>query len=200
MIPRSLLPLVPLALAVLVATGAGADDSDPPAYYDRNEIPGHYTVGLYADRAGTSREVELDADEEYVEAFIGITGDSTQTFSAVVFKVETPRGVEMDGPIRWFTIPGLQQWNSAVEQGVQVEFNYACQEQVDGAPAMLGRVRLRVEKDFDRGEVEIGPHTQFGLSVELCDHYLWPKPFADGLPLTIERKKSFWSKLQSLFG
>jgi len=182
-------------LAIVVTTTVAQQN-----YYDRKQIPGSYTVGLYADRAGTSRVFKLEEGQDAVEAWIGLSGDSTQTFSAVVFRIELPDGVELGGPVRWLPIPGLQQWKSAVGLGVQVEFNYECQEQINGAPAMLGRVHFKVAEDFDRGDVVVGPHNEHGLSVELCDHALWPKPYAQGLPLTIERKRSFWSKLQKLFG
>lgn len=190
----TLLGLGLLAVAVVGTTLAQQN------FYDRKEIPGSYTVGLYADRAGTSREFTLEEGEDRVEAWIGLTGDSTQVFSAVVFRLEIPEGVELAGPVRWLPIPGLQQWESAVGLGMQVEFNYECQPMVDGAPAMLGRVHFQVDEEFERGEVQVGSHNEHGLSVELCDQDLWPKPYAEGLPLTIERKKSFWAKLQSLFG
>jgi hypothetical protein len=168
-------------------------------YYDRNKVPGNYTIGLYVDDAGRSRQAKLRPDQESVEAFIGITGDSTTVFSGMAFALQLPEGIELDGPIHWRTIEGLEQWG-ALEGGVQVEFNKVCQEQTGPEPLMLGRIRFRVDPKFARGEIVVAEHLRWGCSVELCNpDQSWPKPYATGLGLEVERDESIWNKVKGIF-
>jgi hypothetical protein len=188
-------------LAIAAGTLPGAGDAAAQAtYYDRSEVPGHYTLGLYPKADGTGDKVVLDGDDDVFEAFLGVTGDSTQVFSGLVFGLEVPEGIELDGAIRWNAIPGLTQWGSPFEEGVRVEFNKDCQAQTTATPVVVGRVQFNVDENFQGGEIVVRGHRRWGVSVELCDPARdWPKPFADPVNLTVERKRSFWSKLQDMF-
>ncbi len=171
------------------------------SYATPDEIPGHYTVGIYADNTGTSRELELPPGEQVFDCFIGITGDSTKIFSALVFRLELPLGATLDRPITWAPVPGLKQIESALEGGTQIEFNKECILQTTDLPAIVGRMRIRMSADLDRLEITPLPHRSFGLSVELCDESReWPKPYAEALSLQVTRKRSFLQRLRSLFG
>ena len=167
----------------------------------RRSVPGHYVVGLYADALGTSNRVELQKGQDEFEAWLGISGDSTRVFSAVVFRLKVPRGLRIDGPIQWRVVHGLAETGIVTDPGVQVEFNVECLQQLAATPVMLGRVRFAVERrDFEAGTVEVMRHEQWGLSIELCQpDKAWPKPFADPVHLDVTRKRSFWNRLQDLF-
>ncbi len=168
--------------------------------YDRNEVPGAYTLGLYANESLTSHEITFDKDVELIEAFIAIAGDSTRVFSGAAFGLDMPFGVELDGAIRWRNIPGLKQMGSPTEKGMELQFWQECQEMTGTTPVALGRVRMRVSPTFEKGEVTVRGHKDWGLSVELCDpEASWPKPYATGLSVTLERKTSLWSKITSMF-
>lgn len=197
---RAVRVLACVALALPVLTGGTGGAWGQSLYYDRSEVPGNYTLGLYADPAGQSRHVELEPGQESVEVHIGITGDSTRVFSAIVFALDLPEGIRLEGPIRWRAIEGLTQWGSPVDAGVQVEFNKVCQEQTGSEPVMVGRIRFAVDPEFESGEITVTGHRRWGVSVELCkaDEY-WPKPYATGLGVTVERKKSLWGKVRGLF-
>lgn len=189
-----------LVVAILVAVGATTGVAQS-TYYDRNEIPGHYTVGFYADQEASRHEISLEEGEQTFECWVAVSGDSTRVFSAVVFRMELPTGVELDGPIVWAPLDGLKQTDSATGSGAQVEFNQECLEQVGDQPAVIGRMRLRVSPEV--GDFVLTPleHRKFGLSVELCDGAKgWPKPFADPVSLEVHRKKGLWSRIQSWFG
>lgn len=187
-------------VAILVLASSGSEAFAQATYYDRSEVPGHYTLGLYTDADGATDKIVLPGDQSVFEAYLGITGDSTQVFSGVVFGFDLPEEVELEGAIRWNTIPGLTQWGSPLEEGVRVEFNKECQAQTTAKPVMVGRVRFKVTEDFQGGEIVVRGHRKWGVSVELCDPTRdWPKPFADPVHLTVERKQSFWSKLQDIF-
>ena len=189
-------------LACLVIGCLAAFSAAQETFYDRSEIPGHYTVGLYADANGRSREILLEPGQDKFEAWIGITGDSTRSFSALVCRIQLPRGIAIDGPLLWKPIHGLVQWGTPTGEGLQVEFNRECEEYDGIIPSMVGRIQFKVErKDFEAGTIEISKHRKWGVSVELCDPASsWPKPFAEALNLDVARKKSFWQKLRGLFG
>jgi hypothetical protein len=184
-------------VALPVATAFAQSDD----YYERDEIPGHYSVGIYADKFGKSRELEVPSGEQVFDCFIGITGDSTKVFSALVFRLEFPLGASLDRPITWAPVPGLKQTDSLLGKGAKVEFNKECIVQNGTAPAIVGRMRVRVAADLEEFEIQPLAHRKFGLSVELCDDArVWPKPFAEALPLKITRKRGFLQRVHSLFG
>ena len=59
---------------------------------------------------------------------------------------------------------------------------------------------LTVELGFEKAVMTPEKHSQFGLSVELCDDSrYWPKPYAEGLSLEIVRKTSFWDRMRNWF-
>lgn len=205
--------LLPALSSLLLALGAVADTAAqtpaPPTsetsrlggYANREEIPGHYSVGIYADDQGSSQKISLPAGEQLVDCFIGISGDSTRTFSALVFRLELPLGVTLDRPITWVPVPGLKQEDSVLGEGAKVEFNKECIVQESDQPAIVGRMRLRVAADVEDFEVLPLAHNDFGLSVELCDDArLWPKPYAEARPLTVTRKRGFFERIRALFG
>jgi len=187
-----------LIVFALCAGLASAQD----AYYDRKDIPGHYTLGLYADADGRSSEIVLEPGQDHFEAWIGITGDSTRTFSALVCRVELPRGIAIDGPAMWKPIHGLVQWGTPTGEGLQIEFNKECLNYDGIKPAMAGRLKFKVDrKDFEQGTIQLAGHRKWGISIELCDPDRgWPKPYCDAIDLTVSRKKTFWQKLRGLFG
>lgn len=170
-------------------------------FHDRDAVAGNYTVGLYADANGTQSKLVLESDQIEFEAWIGLTGDSTRVFSGTAFGLDLPREVQIDGAIRWNTMPGLSQWGVVTAQGVQAEFAQSCARQTTRLPAMLGRIRFSVEEDFLQGTLVVRPHVKHGLSVELCylDGDWWPKPFAEPVSLEVERKQGFWDRLRNLF-
>jgi len=199
-----------VALATLsVANDSAAQAPDPPTgeaarlggYANREEIPGHYTVGIYADDKGSSRKLVLPKGEQVFDCFIGITGDSTRTFSALVFRLELPLGVSLDKPITWVPVPGLKQEDSVLGEGAKVEFNKECIVQETDQPAIVGRMRIRVAADVSDFEILPLAHNDFGLSVELCDDSrLWPKPYAEARPMKVTRKRGFFARIRALFG
>jgi hypothetical protein len=199
---RSLRTFVSVALAaIVVALCLAAAFAQPGGYYKRDEIPGHYSVGIYADKFGKSRELEIPNGEQVFDCFIGITGDSTKVFSALVLRLEFPLGATLDKPITWAPVPGLKQTDSLLGNGAKVEFNKECIVQNGTAPAIVGRMRVRMAADLDELEIHPLAHREFGLSLELCDDArVWPKPFAEALPLKITRKRGFLQRVHSLFG
>lgn len=195
---RNLVPLILLALVALSAwhpAGASAQ-----GYYDRKAVPGNYTIGFYADFEATSREITLAKGEDRFEAFIGITGDSTRVFSGLVFRVELPRGVELDGPIIWRPLEGLRQYEAVEGVGTSVNFPQACVQSVGNSAVVVGRIAFRVAPDVKEVVMEPLGHRTFGLSVELCQpDESFPKPYATGLPIVVKREQSFWDRIASWF-
>lgn len=169
-------------------------------HYDRRAVPGNYTIGLYADREGTSRVLTLPKGEDRFEAFIGITGDSTRVFSGLAFRVILPFGVTLDGPIVWQPLPGLKQYDAVEVKGTLVNFPEACVQSEGDIPVMVGRIPFRLAHEVERVTLEPVAHIEFGLSVELClPDSSYPKPFAQGLDITVERSLSFWDRITSWF-
>jgi len=205
---KNSLRLVSFALIVVVSIGtAGAQLLEPTqrgtedkGNYDRNEVPGHYTVGFYADERGSSTELELPKGQDTFEVWLGITGDSTRVFSSVVLGLELPYGVEVTGPIVWIPRDRLKESGDLLGLGMMVEFPHDCAQQKSPAPAMLGRLPLRMQPGVNEATLTPGPQTPFGLSVELCsDSDAWPKPYADPVSLTVRRSRSFWDRLTGWF-
>jgi hypothetical protein len=188
-----------MTLGNTAATPPGSGQSHPgPKASDLPAIPGHYTIGLYADAQGTTRSLELQADQSEFDAFVGVTGDSARTFSACAFTLRLPEGVTLEGAIHWRNIPGLQHWGNPALEGVRVEYADSCQAQRGTAPVILGRVPMKAQPTFRGGHIEVAGHKRFGCAVELCVPG-YPKPLADGLALTVERKRSLWRRLRDLF-
>ena len=188
--------------ALLLATllGLAAQTQAQSTYYDRNEIPGDYTIGLYTDSQGSSNTLVLDKDQDRFDMFIGITGDSTQIYSAVVFGIDLPAGIEVAGPIHWRPLEGLTQKGVLTDEGVQVEFNRSCVRQTEGLPAIIGRISMKLNVRFTDSEVIVREARPFGLSVELCDDSRgWPKPFAQPIHLSVSRQQSLWDKIRGWF-
>ena len=73
-------------------------------------------------------------------------------------------------------------------------------EQTGPEPLMLARIRFHVDPQFAQGEIAVADHIRWGCSVELCnpDNY-WPKPYATGLALEVERNESLWTKMKGIF-
>jgi hypothetical protein len=187
-------------VAVVAVIGPAGDVLGQSLYYDRNKVPGNYTVGIYADEKGQTREITLEEDSESFVVHIGITGDSTKVFSGLAFGLDMPEGIELDGAIRWRPIEGLSEFGILQEEGIQVEFNKVCQEQTTSEPLMMGRIRFRVNETFESGEIVLRGHRRFGVSLELCKpDEIWPKPYATGLGVTVERKSGLWNKMKGLF-
>lgn len=169
-------------------------------HYDRRAVPGNYTIGLYADLEGSSRTLTLPKGEDRFEAFIGITGDSTRVFSGLAFRVILPFGVTLDGPIVWRPLPGLKQYDAVEVKGTLVNFPEACVRSRSNMPVMVGRIPFRLAPEIKRVTLEPVAHIEFGLSVELClPDSSYPKPFAQGRGITVERSLSFWDRITSWF-
>ena len=111
--------LLILALALpagaqLLEQPAEESKDEPKAYYDRNEIPGHYTIGFYADEQGSSNELKIPKDATDFEVWIGVTGDSTRTFSGLAMSLDLPYGVDLGGAgIEPHRVPVDQQRTAA---------------------------------------------------------------------------------------
>lgn len=188
--------LLALVLLVMGAATALAQST----YYDRNEVPGHYTLGLYADEKATVRELEIGATDEYFDCYVGVTGDSTKVFSSVVFRLELPDGVHLREPVKWASIPDLSTQGQILGAGVETAFNNPCQGMRGPFPVQVGRIRLHVDPSFREATIVPLGHKQYGLSVELCQpDNAWPKPYATGLELTVRRKLGFFDRLRALF-
>jgi len=194
----------------IVLAGAGLasaqllepEPKKPPAKgtYSRTEIPGHYTVGFYADERGSSSGLELPDGQDRFEAWLGITGDSTRVFSGLVMRLDLPYGVKLDGPIAWIPRTKLKETGSLLGDGMTLEFQYDCAQLKSAAPVMLGRVRFRMQPGVNEAMLTPAPHKEFGLSVELCsDDDGWPKPYADPVSLSVRRSRSFWDRLTGWF-
>ena len=205
---KSSLRLVLPAFIILAGVGlAGAQLLEPEptkqtrtGTYDRHEIPGHYTLGFYADERGSSTELELPKGEDTFEAWLGITGDSTRVFSSLVMRLDLPYGVELDGPVKWTPRSGLKESGDLLGDGMTVEFQFDCAQQKSPAPVMLGRVPFRMQPGVNEAVLTPAPHKQFGLSVEICsDDDAWPKPYADPVSLSVRRSRSFWDRLTGWF-
>lgn len=191
----------PVALTLLLLALLGAAISaSAERFYDRNAIPGNFTIGIYSDEDGSSKKVTLGKDDDEFQVWIGLTGDSTRVFSGAVFKLQLPPHMETKGPVRWTAIPGLKSTGSLSDPGLSIEFNKACLRQTGPEPVMLGRLTFAVEPGFKKGTLMPEAHNGFGLSVELClPDGGWPKPYATGVALEVERKFSFIERIQSWF-
>lgn len=168
--------------------------------YDRHEIPGHYTVGFYADRGCTQTELKIEKDATEFEAWIGVSGDSTRIFSSVAMRLELPVGIELAGPIRWVPRSGLKETGDLFDPGITADFAHDCAQQKGMAPAVLGRIPLRILPGLDEATISPAPHMGYGLSVELCsDARAWPKPYADPVALHVRRSLSLWDRIAAWF-
>jgi hypothetical protein len=187
-----------LLLALALAGAASAQDK---GFHDRNAVPGNYFVGLYADNRGLATQLVLESDQLEFDAYIGVGGDSTKVFSGLVVGFDLPRGITVDGPIMWSSIPGLSQEGVATEGGLLVEFNKECVQQKGLTPAIVARIHFAADDDFESGTVEVRGHVKHGLSLELCEFDIdwWPKPFASPIHLELRRKKSFWDRVHDIF-
>lgn len=206
---RNLHALVPALLifaSALPAAGqlledtATEEDKKQPAYYDRNEIPGHYTIGFYADESGSKNELKIPRDATEFEVWIGVTGDSTRTFSGLAMSLDLPYGVEINGPIIWKPRERLKTSGDVLDPGLTLMMNFDCAIQKGLSPVMLGRMSMSIQPGINEVVVAPSPHRQFGLSVELCfDDLAWPKPYAEAVPLKVKRDLSLWDRITGLF-
>ena len=194
--------LAPLVLsALLVASMLGPVRANAQTVEDLTDLDaGDYTVGLYADPDGTSREVALDSDADSFTAYIGLTGDPMKVFSGVAFRIELPDFLEPAGPIRWTPIQGLTEKERVLgEIGGQVVFTN-CALQSGPKPFVLGRLELRVDPRFRTGTVAVLPHARHGLQVQLCGpNETWPKRNADPRALEVTRRTSLWDRITAWF-
>lgn len=196
-----------LLLAVAIpATGQlleGPEDpkkKDTAAYYDRNAVPGHYTIGFYSDETGSSKDLKIPKDATEFEVWIGVTGDSTRTFSGLAMSVELPYGVEPKGPIIWKPRERLKTQGELLDPGVTLSMTSDCAIQKGIGPVMLGRMVLSIQPGINDAVVAPAAHKQFGLSVELCyDERAWPKPYADAVSLKVKRDLSLWDRITGMF-
>ena len=191
-------PLVLLALliaSVLFPGRVRAQTIDGPSL---DPSVGDYTVGLYADRAG-STELLLEKDDTTFDVFIGLTGDPVRNFSASAFKLELPDFLEPAGPILWQPIEGLKEREEFFGRGGQVVFS-VCDVQPDDGPLILGRLPVAADPRFREATLEPLPHRQYGLSVQLCQQQgVWPKRDAEPVALHVKRHVSFWDRVTSWF-
>ena len=206
---RHLHALLSVLLLLAVAAPAsgqlleGPEDpkkKDEPAYYDRNLVPGNYTIGFYADETGSSKDLKIPKDATEFEVWIGVTGDSTRTFSGLAMSVELPYGVEPKGPIIWKPRDRLKTQGVLLDPGVTLSMNHDCALQKGIGPVILGRMTLSIQSGINEAIVAPAEHKQFGLSVELCyDERAWPKPYAEAVPLKVKRDLSLWDRITGLF-
>lgn len=167
---------------------------------ERRAVPGNYTVGFYAGLETTTREIVLPRGEDRFEVYIAVTGDSTRVFSGLVFRVELPRGLTMDGPIAWRPLPGLRQYDAVEEVGARVSFAESCVQMIGDLPVVVGRMAFRLAPEVKQLELDPLAHRQFGLSVELCQPERgFPKPYATGLGIRVVREQSLWDRVRSWF-
>jgi hypothetical protein len=194
-----------LLLLALAAPPAGAQllepgNQDAPRFYDRDEIPGHYTIGFYSDENGSSEDLKIAKDATTFEVYIGVTGDSTRVFSGLAMSLDLPYGVELDGPVMWEPRDEMKIRGDLLDPGVTVAMNRDCAMQKGRGPAILGRLRLRMQPGIDEAVLAPAAHRQHGLSVELCsDKRAWPKPYAEAIPLKVKRKLSLWDRITGWF-
>ena len=202
------LPLtLPLLVAMTMALPADAQilETQEPGEatrgtYDRNDIPGEYTVGFYSNEDGSSDPLKLTKDQEEFDVWIGLTGDSTRVFSGMAMAIVLPYGVELAGPVLWTPRSGLKAGGDLLVEGMTVEFHYECAQQKSRAPAILGRVPLKLRRGVNEAVLVPAPHPAFGLSVELCsDERIWPKPYAQPVSVSVMRKQSFWDRVTGWF-
>lgn len=194
----SLAPLVLLGLVILSMLAPA--ELFAQGYYDRRAVPGNYTIGFYADFEATTRELTLAKDEDRFEAYIGITGDSTRVFSGLVFRVELPEGVTLDGPIAWRPLAGLKQYDAVEVKGTHVNFPESCVQSTGDQPVIVGRIAFRLGPKVKRVVIEPLAHKEFGLSVELCQiERSYPKPYATGRAITVTRPLTLWDRIANWF-
>ena len=203
---RNVHSLVSAFLILMVAIPATGQFLDPPTepkkpyYYDRNEIPGHYTIGFYSDETGSSNDLKIPKDATEFEVWIGVTGDSTRTFSGLAMSIDLPYGVAQAGPIIWKPRERLKASGDLLNPGITLMMNYDCAIQKGAAPVILGRMSFSIMPGIDEAVVAPKAHRQFGLSVELCfDERAWPKPYAEAVPLKVKRDLSLWDRITRLF-
>lgn len=196
-----------LLLAVaLPATGqlleepAEPEKKSGPAYYDRNAIPGHYTIGFYSDETGSGGDLKIPKDATEFEVWIGVTGDSTRTFSGLAMSIELPYGIDLNGPIIWKPRDRLKTSGDLRSPGLTLMMNFDCAIQKGLGPVMLGRMSFSIQPGVNEVVLAPAPHRDFGLSVELCyDERAWPKPYAEAVPLKVKRDLSLWDRITGLF-
>ena len=184
-----------LVLALCMPAGPSVGSTD-----ERSAVPGNYAIGFYADFEATSREIVLPKGEDRFELFIGLQGDSTRVFSGLVFRVELPFGLELDGPITWRPLPGLRQSGAVEVGGAEVNFHETCVETEGDRPVIVGRMAMRMSPELKQVSLDPLRHRAFGLSVELCQPEKgFPKPYATGLGIVVKREQSFWDRITSWF-
>ena len=176
------------------------EKKEQPAYYDRNEIPGDYTIGFYADEQGSGKDLKIPKEATEFEVWIGVTGDSTRTFSGLAMSIDLPYGVELNGPIIWKPRDRLKTSGDVVDPGLTLMMNFDCAIQKGIEPVILGRVSMSIQPGVNEVVIAPAPHRQFGLSVELCfDERAWPKPYAEAVSLKVKRDLSLWDRITGLF-
>jgi len=199
-----LLLILALAAAAIPAFGQliepEEEEKEPATTYSRFDVPGHYTVGLYADESGSSTELQIPKDAVEFNAWLGLTGDSTRVFSGMAMSMKLPGGVELAGPIVWKPRSNLKQSGVLVGDGITVEFNRDCVQQKGLAPVIIARIPLRIQPGINEVRLSPAPNLRFGLTVELCnDADAWPKPYADPVELHVRRKLSLWDRITGWF-
>jgi len=200
--------LLPFCFLVALVSPATAQLLEPeteeekktPSVYDRNEIPGHYTLGFYGDDRGGTGELAIAKEATEFDVWLGVTGDSTRVFSGLAMSLDLPPGVELAGPVIWTPRDRLKQFGNLLDPGITVEFGHDCAQQKSPAPVILARVRFRIQPGVNECLIIPAPHRRFGVSVELCsDERAWPKPYADPIGVTVKRKLSLWDRLTGWF-
>lgn len=192
-----LIPVVPAAAQLLEP-----DQPEKPVRgaYDRNEIPGHYTLGFYGNEQGKPGTLKIPRDAQEFEVWLGATGDSTRTFSGLALSLDLPNGVTMASPVVWVPRSGLKESGDLLGEGSTVNFSRDCAQQKGLAPLILGRVRLRIQLGVNEVELVPQPHLRYGLSLELCDDTRsWPKPYAEPVTLKVQRSLTLWDRITGWF-
>ena len=199
-------PYALLALLLLVAAlPAGAQLLEPEeqpttTFYDRNEIPGHYTIGFYSDESGSPKDLKIPKDATDFEIWIGVSGDSTRTFSGLAMSLELPYGVTLNGPVKWIPRESMKVRGDLLYPGITLAMNRDCAIQKGSGPVILGRLPLRMQVGIEEVVLTPAAHRQFGLSLELCsDERAWPKPYAEPVALKVKRDLSLWDRIKGWF-
>jgi hypothetical protein len=188
-----------VALVFAIVVLGGPHSAAQTIGADPDPDVGEYTIGLYGDPEGTTREVRLDADAERFTCYLGIRGEPAIDFSGMVLRIEMPDFLEPAGPVTWKPLEGLQEKEVLFEHGAEILF-LGCDRQPPDRPLILGRFEVEVDPRFREGVIEPLPHERYGLGVQLCNEGdVWPKRNADPLPLRVERSVSFWDRVSSWF-
>lgn len=202
---RPWLQWVPLALlALLIASvllpAHAWTQTAGPALEEGDPDDGDYTIGYYADRAGSTQDIRLSKEDDRFELFIGLDGSPRRNFASAAFKIELPDFLEPGSAIYWNPIEGLKESELFFERGGQVVFA-GCDEPDGDGPLILGRFVVEVDPRFREADLEPAAHDQHGLVMKLCqtNDGVYPERRADPLGLHVVRATSLWDRITGWF-